>query len=258
MGPDQQECLRTRATGPPKHHLHESNPLLSKLTHFGAFNQTIWPAIDGLFCRMRTAPARRDLISEGAAAVNVALLTRGWAARYKVAAEGQRQILSFLVPGDVFPIHPLPKGKLDYAVLALTPCQIAICSVESLDRALLHNPEIARAFWWLSIQDKNILRMWLVNLGVRCAHQRIAHLLCELAERLRMANQISGFSFDFPPTQQQLAESQGLTAVHTNRILQQLRAEKLIELRGRRLTILNPEGLRQTGDFDPDYLSPGM
>lgn len=233
------------------------NPLLNKLAHFSGFNPACAPTVDRLFRRTAIVPRHRDILSEGSQADEIVLLLRGWAARYKLAHDGERQILSFLLPGDVFPSHPLPVGVIDYGILALTRCTIKTATAEAFDHAVLRDADLARAFWWLSIQDKAILRAWLVNLGTRSAYARIANLFCELAARLRLAGVIDGWVFDLAPTQEELADAEGLTAVHTNRTLQQLRTDGLIKLDKRRLTILDSARLQRAGDFDPAYLNPG-
>jgi CRP-like cAMP-binding protein len=233
------------------------NPLLRKLGHFAAFDEACRPALEALFYKSKTVPRHRDLIKDGDDASEVFLLLRGWAARYKITANGERQIVSFLVPGDVFPIHTMPVGKMDHGIVALTTCHLAATAAERFDTAVLHHPELAQAFWWITIQDKGVLRAWLVNIGHRDAYARIAHLICEIAARLRMVGLGDGLTFDFPLTQQEIAEAQGLTPVHTNRMLQQLRRDGLIELDQKTLMILDLKRLWEVAEFDPAYLNPG-
>lgn len=230
------------------------NPLLRKLGHFA---EACGPAVEALFYRSKTVPRHRDLIKEGDDASEVFLLLWGWAARYNVTANGERQIMSFLLPGDVFPIHAMPVGKMDHGIVALTTCHVAATAAEQFDTAVLHNPELAQAFWWITIQDKGILRAWLVNIGHRDAYARIAHLICEVAARLQMVGLGDGLTFDFPLTQQEIADAQGLTPVHTNRMLQRLRRDGLIEIDRKTLMILDPKRLCEVAEFNPAYLNPG-
>ena len=116
-------------------------------------------------------------------------------------------------------------------------------------------PNIQRAIWLDSLLDSSIFREWVVNVGRRNARERIAHLLCELAARLRAANPGGdGVNYDFPLTQEQIADCTGLTAVHTNRTLQGLRRDGVISLSSSRLTILDWDRLAEIGDFNERYL----
>ena len=108
--------------------------------------------------------------------------------------------------------------------------------------------------WIDTLIDASIFREWVVNVGRRDARARIAHLLCELALRLERTGAGRDGSFDLPLTQEQLADATGLTAVHTNRTLQSLRREGLIQLSNGILRVLDWEGLRKVGDFDELYL----
>ena len=233
------------------------NPLLNRLAHFAGFDPSASKALDALFATRKTVAKGRDLVADGSPASEIILLVRGWAARYKLLADGSRQILSLLLPGDVFPIHVLPVGAMDHGIVALTRCDFAEAGVGAFDTAVLHDARLAQAFWWISIQEKGMLRAWLVSLGRRDARARIAHLMCETAERLRMAGLNSVGAFEFPLTQEQIADAQGLTPVHTNRILQRLRRDGLIQLEEKRLTIADPERLARIAGFEPTYLYPG-
>ena len=93
-----------------------------------------------------------------------------------------------------------------------------------------------------------------MNVGGRPAYGRIAHLLCELVVRLRAVGLTEGYSCDLPITQSEIADASGLSTVHVNRTLQELRAARLISLKGTWLEVLDWKGLKQAGDFDPAYL----
>jgi CRP-like cAMP-binding protein len=119
---------------------------------------------------------------------------------------------------------------------------------------LSDRPNVRRAVWLDTLIDSSIFREWVVNVGRRDAKERIAHLLCELAARLKSSGAKDGHMYDFPLTQEQIADATGLTAVHTNRTLQALRREGLISLSSSRLEILDWERLAEVGDFNERYL----
>ena len=115
-------------------------------------------------------------------------------------------------------------------------------------------PAVRLAMWIDTLIDSSIFREWVVNVGRRDSRTRISHLLCELALRLERTGQGRDGIFDFPLTQEQLADATGLTSVHTNRTLQSLRRDGLIQLSNGVLRVLNWEKLREVGDFDELYL----
>ena len=178
----------------------------------------------------------------------------GWAARCDDLEFGSRQITNFLVPGDFCDLHEDALGPIDHDVVALTPASIGSLPAEELQRLEATYPAIARAMWAFSLRESAVLRAWITNLGQRESDARIAHLLCELFERLSHSGLVGDHSFQLPLTQQDLSDALGVTAVHINRMLQRLRAMKLIRLENRVLTLLDVEGLRALAGFEPDYL----
>jgi CRP-like cAMP-binding protein len=164
--------------------------------------------------------------------------------------DGGRQITGFLLPGDICDTGAAILKQTDHSIFALTQVKIA-----SITRAaLIEATRERQAFWWASLVDEAVLRTWIVNLGRRDAHARIAHLLCELHARMKRVGLIQDGEFSLPLTQEQLADALGLTSVHVNRTLQRLRAEGLVALRNRTLTILDTERLSEVAGFDAGYL----
>ena len=119
---------------------------------------------------------------------------------------------------------------------------------------MTERPALARALWWAALVDEATLREWLVNIGARPAEERVAHLLCELLLRLKTIGLASDNSYEPPLTQAELADTTGLTNVHVNRVLQRLRGDGLITLRGKRLVILDVERLNAFSGFTPNDL----
>ena len=148
----------------------------------------------------------------------------------------------------------LPLETADHNVQALSRCNVAVVAKDALMQVMNDRPTIRHAVWLDSLIDSSVFREWVVNVGRRDSRARIAHLLCELAIRMRRTDGADGETFDFPVTQEQLADATGLTAVHTNRTLQGLRRDGLIYLNSGSLRILDWEGLREAGDFDELYL----
>lgn len=230
------------------------NPLIRKLENIAELSEDDRRALLSMCDDVRDVREHRDVISEGARPDHVHLIIDGWAARYKVVPDGARQITAYLIPGDFADLHATILGKMDHGIFALTPLKVAFISRERIDALTRERPELTRALLWATLVDESVLRQWIVNLGRRDAHQRTAHLMCEMHVRMQNIGLASEGKFDLPLTQEEIADTLGLTPVHTNRTLQRLRSEGLIELKGRALTILNGAGLRKVAGFDPIYL----
>jgi CRP-like cAMP-binding protein len=181
-------------------------------------------------------------------------MLRGFAYRQKLLRDGGRQIINFLLPSDFVDLQASVLGTADHNVQSLNRSEAAIIPRTALVELSEARPAIRLAMWIDTLIDGAIVREWVVNVGRRDSRARIAHLLCEIAVRLQGAGAAGGDMFDFPVTQEQLADATGLTAVHTNRTLQALRRDGLIQLNSGSLKVLDWQGLREAGDFDELYL----
>lgn len=200
-------------------------------------------------------PAAGELIAEGEALDRARMLLSGWAARVRFLSDGRRQILSFLVPGDAFGIAARPCGFSPSAVIALTP--VAVTEVPALSDAIA-GPDVSDGLgaiaWCILRHEEVLMQNQLMRVGRQTAYERMANLLLELFHRLKAVAFAQGNSFLLPLTQEMLADALGLSVVHTNRTLQQLRRDKMIELRNSAVTILQPDALAAIADFRP----PGL
>ncbi|BBC71868.1 conserved hypothetical protein [Altererythrobacter sp. B11] len=228
-------------------------PLLRKLQNVTALTDQDVLALDDAVLQIDDLPARQAIIAEGERPACVHLILDGWAARCKFTRRGARQFTGFLVPGDFCDMHITVLARMDHAIETLTPCKVAQLSPPALDRLTRENSNLSRALWWSTLVDEAVLREWVVNNGQRTAYEAIAHILCEMHMRLDMVGLVAGDVLSFPLTQEDLASAAGLTAVHTNRVLQKLRQRGLIELRERVLTVLDLPGLEEAAGFDRGY-----
>lgn len=201
-----------------------------------------------------TIPARRDLIREGDAPRCLYLIVEGWGCHYRTLQDGRLQIVDFAIPGDLCDLNLFVLDRMDHAIGALTKLRVAEVGREVLHRIITNHPNITTALWWQELVSKSIHREWIVNVGQRNALERIAHLCCEMFLRLESVGLTDGFSCHFPPTQNDLANATGLTPVHVNRTIQQLRRKELIILAGKKLTIPDMRALQDAGLFNPAYL----
>jgi CRP-like cAMP-binding protein len=202
----------------------------------------------------RIVPARTSLFSEGDTAGTLYLLADGWAFRHQTARNGSRQIVGLALPGDFCNLDVLAFGRIDYGVRMLTPG--TLLTIER-DKALalgVYFPAISALFAQTSFVENAILSRWTFCLGRLSAQERLAHLLCELAVRRGYAQDRRQVRIELPLTQEQLADVLGLTGVHVNRVLQQLRSRGLVAKRGRMVEIFDFPALRAMAGFEPAYL----
>lgn len=199
-------------------------------------------------------PAGRSFIQAGVELTASTMLLEGFICRYKDLSDGQRQITELHVPGDFADLHSFTLKHLDHSIMSLTPCVIAQVKHESLRQVTERFPHLTRVYWFSTNLDACIHREWEVSLGRRSAIQRTAHLFCELQVRLAIVGLASEREFALPVTQTVLAECLGLTSVHVNRVLKELRERELVEFRSGRVRIDDLAGLRRLAEFDPTYL----
>jgi CRP-like cAMP-binding protein len=211
-------------------------------------------AIRNAISEVRTIPDRHVLIRRGEEISVSTLLLDGWMARARDLKGGQRQVTELHVTGDFVDLHGFTLKRLDHDVITLSTCRIATIPHDNLRRITERFPHLTRVYWLMTNIDAAVHREWGVSLGRRSAASRLAHLICEIALRVQIARNGSENSFDFPLTQDELAECLGLTAVHMNRTIQQLRRRNLIQLERKRLIILDPPALAALAEFDPMYL----
>ena len=230
------------------------NALLKRLGIFASLSEAEKAMLDNLTGDVRTVAVRTNILRDGERPEHLHLIVEGWAARYKILANGSRQIVAFLIPGDFCDLHVMLLGKMDHGIQTLTECRVAYLPGAEVDRLTSGHNGLTKALWLATLVDEGVLRSWLINNGRRDAYGRIAHLLCELHLRMNMVGLVEGNRFDLPLTQEDLADATSLTPVHTNRVLQRLRKAGLIELGGRVLTVPDVEAIRRVAGFDPSYL----
>ena len=233
---------------------HAAAVLIRKLESITELTDDERAALHRLPYQIKNVAADQDLVSDGERPSQCCLILEGFSCRYKVTPDGKRQILSFHIAGDIPDLQSLHLKVMDHALGLLTPGKVAFISHESLFDLCNRHPNVAGAFWRDTLIDAAVFREWITNIGRRSAYQRTAHLLCEVSVRLRAVGLAEGNAFPFPVTQAEIADATGLSNVHVNRTLQELRAAGLIDMRDGRVTVRNWNGLQEAGEFDPTYL----
>jgi CRP-like cAMP-binding protein len=228
--------------------------LIRKLENIAPLAPEDKAALLRLPLRLKAVAADQDIIREGDTPSECCLIVNGFACRYNITDEGKRQILSFHVSGDIPDLQSLHLTVMDHSLISLVPCCLAFIQHDDLRTLMREHPRLGELFWRDTLIDAAVFRQWVVNVGRRQAPARMAHLLCELLVRLRAVQLVEDHAFDLPVTQGDLADALGITNVHVNRVLQDLRRTGLISLRGKTLKVLDWEGLKKVGEFDPTYL----
>jgi CRP-like cAMP-binding protein len=197
--------------------------------------------------------AGADLVREGARPDTSMLVVDGFTTRYRDAADGSRQITAIHIPGDFVDLHSLLLREMDHSVGALSACRVVRFPHTKLRALTETHPHLTRLLWLMTLIDSSIHREWLAA-AAQPAPEQIAHLICELYVRLEITGLITKHSFPLPLTQTELGEALGLSAVHVNRSLQQLRAEGLFTWQNQVVTVLDWEALERRAAFDDRYL----
>ncbi|MBV9043950.1 MAG: Crp/Fnr family transcriptional regulator [Alphaproteobacteria bacterium] len=231
-----------------------TNPLILKLQHAGNLTDADIGKLEEISAPRRHVAAKEDIIREGAEPTDVHLVLDGIACRYKMLPDGKRSIAALKIAGDFCDLHAAILGRMDDAVGTLTPCTIVDLPRATIDDLTHNHPRITQALWWATLVDKSILREWLVSMGKRSADRQVAHFFCELLLRHQAVNRATENSFGFPLTQEEMGDILGLSAVHVNRVMQQLKESGLIRQSGRTIIIPNVAALKDYAAFNPNYL----
>lgn len=229
-------------------------PLITKFTRLVELNPEDSHALRALTGRACRYPACKDLVREGGSADCVIIVIEGWACRYKVMVNGSRQILAFLMPGDVADLQGSILTRMDHSIQTLTRAKIAIIPRDEMSRVLREHPTLARAMTVTQIIDEGTMRAWIANVGRRTSIERIAYLFCELHLRAQRAGLSVGNRTAIPLSQGAVADALGITPVHCNRVLRALREKGVLLVEKGFSEFLDLPRLQSICDFRGTYL----
>ncbi|MEO6339470.1 MAG: Crp/Fnr family transcriptional regulator [Caulobacteraceae bacterium] len=232
----------------------EHQRLVRKLESIASLGAEERRAIADLPLIVRQVVRDEVVVREGDRPTQCCLLVEGMLYRYKVLPNGARQILSFHVQGDLPDLQSLHLGVMDHSLGAVSNSKVAFISHTAVQHLIERYPVLGAALWREALVDGSIFREWITGIGRRSSYQRIAHLMCELSMKLQAAGAAGPEGYPFPITQTELGDALGLSVVHVNRVLQDLRRDGLIVLRERYLAIPSLTALMEAGLFDPAYL----
>ena len=227
------------------------DPFVARLRNIVDLSQ---PDLDGLRDVIETeqkVKKRRDLILDGYEYCKLCFVKDGFAARYKLLRNGKRQIVNFVLPGDVV---GLPGSFLDRAaasVVALTEMTLQVCSLEAFVGLCYRRPKFGLVLSWLAAQEAATYAEHIIDVGRRTPIERLAHLLLETHARLASIGNAEEFAFNVPFTQEMMSDALGLSVPHLNRMLTKLRADGMIAVNERRVEFMDPKALQQLAQFQP-------
>ncbi|QTP59997.1 Crp/Fnr family transcriptional regulator [Billgrantia antri] len=196
----------------------------------------------------------QDIVRLGERPYQCCLILQGFTCVYKLSVGGKRQIMALHVPGDIPDLQSLHLEVMDISIASISSCKVGFFQHEDARRMCELHPRLTAAFWRETLIDASIYREWLLNIGQRDAYARVAHLLCELLIRLKAVGLVEDHTFELPITQEEMADTIGISAVHVSRTFQALRNNGLIETTRTRIHLPDWERLKEAGEFDPLYL----
>lgn len=199
---------------------------------------------------------RQDLVRHGERVERSMLLVDGFICRYMDGLDGSRQLVALHVPGDFVDLHGYPMRELDHDVATLTECTVATYPHDVVERMVIDYPNLGRLLWFSTLLDAAMHREWIFRLGRLGASGRVAHLFSEIGCRLQMVGLSDGTTYALPLQQSDIASACGITTVHTNRILRELRERGIVTFAGGEIVVQNLKTLHAIAEFDPRYLYP--
>lgn len=230
------------------------NRFIEKLGNFEDLGSEEIAALVAATSQAREVEARRDLIREGDRPGPVFVILEGWACRYKILPNGSRQVLALLMPGDCCDLHNGLFTEMDHSIQTITPALVVTIEREEMDLLMDSFPKIAKSMYIAQLVDEGTMRSWITSMGRRASIERVAHLMCELYLRARNIGLAINNHFSLPISQIMLADALGMTPVHLNRVLKELRLSGAMTLNRGSLDIVDPGKLVQIAGFDENYL----
>lgn len=238
------------SNGEKANRLGSAGPLTSPIAQKLTFDDFEYDLQAG----MKTYRKNRDVIVAGKHYKTVFVNHDGWLFRYKILHNGDCQITDFILPHQIFGLQACMFKTALYSVATVTDVSLSSIPLDAIDSLFERIPALAKALFWSALCDSAVLAEHLIDTSRRSAYERVSHLILELFVRLKAADLTDDMSFHMPLTQELIGSALGLTTVHVNRTLRSLREDKLLQMDGKRVTILDFDALSLVSDFDNSYL----
>ncbi len=228
--------------------------IIRKLRAFGDLTSGDMTVLLDLHRRRRRFASGREMVRQGQRNRTVYILAEGWALSHILLSDGARQIVDVRIPGDFLGLGSMLFSKADQNVEPITPVEASGLQASDMISALTLTPNLARAMLWAASRDESLVAGRLASIGRRQAPERLAHFLLELGARLRLVGLGTEAGYDCPLTQYHLADLLGLSAVHVNRVLRDLRVQGLVTFQNGRVEFDDLQRLSDFADFDHDHM----
>jgi CRP-like cAMP-binding protein len=233
---------------------HSDNALVRKLSNFIRLSPAEQNCLFEIQAKPEKIEAETDIVNEGQTGHRAYILQTGWAYCYKLLPDGGRQVITFSLPGDFMGLRSVLLRTSDHSFASVTDVTISSIAVPRMIRVFTEFPRLGAALLWAVSRDEAVMVEHLVGIGRRSAIERMAHFFLELGQRLQLVGMASDTKFECPLNQYLLADALGLTAIHVNRVLRQLREQNLITLKAHHVVIEDLKGLMKLAGFDSGYL----
>jgi CRP-like cAMP-binding protein len=198
----------------------------------------------------------KELVHEGELRQSAYILQAGWACSFKLLRDGGRQIITFPVPGDCIGLRSTLLRTSDHSFSALTDTVMTRIAAPRLEQMFTDFPYLGAAVLWATSRDEAMIVEHLVSIGRRSAIERTAHFFLELFDRLKLVGLTSQDEFECPLNQYALSDALGLSTIHVNRVLRQLREQKLMTFKEHRVALHDPAALKALAGYESAEESP--
>ena len=234
----------------------DKHPFIIRLSRLIKLSASDLNALEKIIDSERLIKKRRDLVVDGHEYRNLCFVKNGYAIRSKLLRNGKRQILNVILPGDIIGFNVSFFDRSIYSVIALSELTFNVCSLESYVQLCFQRPQFGLALSWLAVQEAAMYAERIVDIGRRTPVERMAHFLLEIHSRMSAVGLAAKASIDLPFSQEIMADVLALSVPHLNRVMQQLRKEKLIVNRARQVEFIDVVGLQTLAHFQPLKLAP--
>jgi CRP-like cAMP-binding protein len=232
------------------------HPFVTRLSRLMKLGAADLRSLERIVNNDRLVKRRHDLVVIGDEYHSLCFVKDGYAIRYKLLRSGKRQILNVILPGDVigFPVSFFDRSI--YSVVAISDLTYNMCSLDSYVQLCYEQPRFGLALSWLAAHEAAIYAEHIVDLGRRTPIERLAHFLLEIHGRLQAVGRAEKTNFNLPFSQEVMADALGLSVPHLNRVMQKLRAERLINTQSRLVELTDMAGLQTLSQVQPFGLMP--
>lgn len=234
----------------------DRHPFVVRVMQYVTLSAADLKSLDAIIDGEITIRRRRDLVVDGYEYRKLGFVKEGYAMRYKLLRNGKRQILNVILPGDIVGLPGSFHDRARYSVTAISDLRMQVCVLDAYIRLCYQRPQFGLALSWIAVQEATTYAEHIIDVGRRTPIERLSHFLLELYARLRAVGYAEENRFTLPFSQEVMADVLGLSVPHLNRMMQQLRAEKLIADQERQVEFVDIEAMQTLAHYQPLELMP--